>query len=436
MPMIQIDLSNIWGEVSLPELLALEQEVSAAHMAFSEDTGAEGELRGWLELPTREQTQELSRIQTAADKIRKRSDVCVVVGTDSCCLGSRAVIELLQGPNRNLTRGKGEPQIFFTGSSLSTRHWNELCKLLEGKDYSVIVVSKYGAELESSIAFRSLRWMLERKYGTDECSRRIYAVTDPEEGYLRQMARENNWKRFAFPANVGERFSLLSAAGLLPMAVAGLDIMGVLWGAAGAKEAFDLRSYENPVWMYAAVRNLMLRSGKAAELFVGFEPGFRRFGSWWQQLFAQAEGKEGKGLLPFFAEYTADLPALGQLAQQGRRNILETMVRFAPPEQSVTIGGDVKDLDGLNYLEGHSLAFVDENACQAVMAAHVDGGVPVIPIDCGPLNEETAGELIFFLELSCAVSAYTLGVNPFEGPRVEEYEGNLFSLLGKPDSTE
>ena len=430
--MINVDISNVWGDISLPDLLSIEQEIGAAHRMLTEGTGAGAQFRDWLKLPCRETTEELERILCAAKTIRANSDACVVVGIGGSYLGPRAAVELLQGPNRNIGRGKGDPQIFFAGNSLSTRHWNELMRLLEGKDFSVIVISKSGTTLEPAIAFRGLRWLLERRYGTDEAARRIYAVTDPETGALRQMAAQENWETFAIPAGVGGRFSVLSPVGLLPMAVAGIDILEVLNGAMDAKEEYDLRSFENPVWLYAGVRNALYRKGKAIEVFASFEPGFRAFGGWWQQLFGESEGKEGKGIFPVTAELTADLHSLGQLIQEGQRNLFETMVRFDGPQKEYLIGSDWKNLDGLNYLEGKSLDYVDRMAFEGTAAAHEEGGVPVITVDCGELTDRKVGELFFFLQLSCGISAYTLGVNPFDQPGVEAYKGNMFNLLGKP----
>ncbi|MBP3683513.1 MAG: glucose-6-phosphate isomerase [Oscillospiraceae bacterium] len=430
--MIQVDISNIWGTLSLPDLLAMEKEVSQAYDTLLDGSGPGGEFTEWRNLPTREETKEIKRMEKAAKKIRKDSDVCVIIGIGGSYLGTRAAIELLQGPNRNLTRGKGEPQIFFAGNNLSTRHWNELMTLLDDKDFSLIVISKSGTTTEPAIAFRGLRWMMERKYGTDEANKRIYAITDPCKGALRQMATEAGWETFSIPAGVGGRYSVLSPVGLLPMAVAGIDIMEILKGAAEAKEGCSEHSLENPVWQYAAVRNMMLRSGKSVEILASFEPGFRSFGGWWQQLFGESEGKDGKGLFPATAEFTADLHSLGQLIQDGQRNLFETMLRFAAPEQKYTIGGDWKNLDNLNYLEGKTLDYVDEQAYLGTVAAHVDGGVPVITIDCGELNAQTVGGLFYFFEDSCALSAYILGVNPFNQPGVEAYKRNMFQLLGKP----
>ena len=430
--MIKVDISNVWGQVSLPDLLAMEKEVFAAHQTLTEKTGEGNDFLGWLDLPVTEPTEEMKRIMAAAKQIRSDSDVCVVVGIGGSYLGPRAAIELLQGPNHNLGKGKGDPQIFFAGNGLSTRHWNELMRLLEGKDFSVVVISKSGTTTEPAIAFRGLKWMLERKYGTDGSRKRIYAVTDAARGALRQMADEEGWETFIIPDDVGGRFSVLTPVGLLPIAVAGIDIMEMLKGAYEAKQAYDLRSFENPVWLYAATRNLLYRHGKVIELYESYEPGFKMMGGWWQQLFGESEGKDGKGIFPATAELTADLHSLGQMIQQGERNMFETMIRFNAPEQQMVIGSDVKNLDGLNYIAGKTLDFVDDKAYLGTVQAHVDGGVPVISIDCGELNDKKMGEMFYFFELSCGVSAYILGVNPFNQPGVEMYKANMFRLLGKP----
>ena len=429
--MITVDISNIWGELSLPELLQAEKEVFDAHMLLTDRNGRGSDFLGWLDLPVEEETQEIARIRAAAKTIRETSDVFVVVGIGGSYLGPRAAIELLQGANRNLGKGKGDPMILYAGNTLSTRAWNELVKLLEGKDFSLCLISKSGTTTEPAIATRALRWLLERKYGTDGAKKRTYAITDPQKGALRQMAEEEGWERFPIPQSVGGRYSVLTAVGLLPMAVAGIDPMEVMAGAAEAKKEYDLRSFENPVWLYAAIRNLLYRKGKCIEILESFEPGFQSMGGWWQQLFGESEGKEGKGIFPVYAEFTPDLHSLGQLIQQGERNMFETMIRFDAPDNAYTIGSDYKNLDGLNYLEGKTLDFVDEQAYRGTLAAHVDGGVPVITVEAGKLDAAKVGELFWFFELSCAVSAYTLGVNPFDQPGVEAYKQNMFALLGK-----
>ena len=430
--MIKVDISNVWGQVSLPELLAMEKEVFAAHQTLVDGSGEGNDFLGWLNLPTAQPTSEMQRISAAAERIRKSSDVFVVVGIGGSYLGPRAAIELVQGCNHNIGKGKGDPQIFYAGNGLSTRAWHELQRLLEGKDFSIALISKSGTTTEPAIATRNLRAMLERKYGAEGAKSRIYAITDPCKGALRQMATEEGWETFVIPPNVGGRYSVLTAVGLLPMAVAGIDINAVMAAAAEAKKIYDIRSFENPVWLYAAVRNLLYRRGKCIEILESFEPGFKMMGGWWQQLFGESEGKDGKGIFPVTAEFTADLHSLGQMIQQGERNIFETMVRFDPPIRRTLVSADWKNLDGLSYLEGKTLDFVDEQAYLGTLAAHVDGGVPVITMDMGELNDAKLGELFYFFELACGVSAYMLGVNPFNQPGVEFYKRNMFHLLGKP----
>lgn len=431
--MIQVDISNVWCGIEFADLMRMEQEVFAAHAMLADGTGEGSEFRGWMDLLKRDRTLELERIQAAAEKIRSQSQAVVVVGIGGSCLGAKAAIDLLQGPNRNLHCGeKGNPQIFFAGDTLSTRAWNDLCSLLDGRDFSVIIISKSGTTTEPAIAIRALRRMLEDKYGAGGARERIYAVTDPVKGALRQMAEEEGWQSFSIPQNVGGRYSVLTAVGLLPMAAAGIDIAAMAEGAAQAIREYDLRSFENPVWLYAAVRNLLYRRGKTAELLCGFEPGFRNFGLWWQHLFAESEGKEGKGLLPVCAQYPADLHSLGQMIQQGERNLFETVFRFEPPLKTCTIARIEQNRDGLNYLAGRTLDDVEEKICLAAIDAHVDGGVPALTVDCGALDGHSLGALFYFLELTCAISGYILGVNPFNQPGVEKYKRNMFALLGKP----
>ena len=323
--MLKVDLSNVWGDLSLPDLLATEQEVFAAHKTLAEGRGPGNDFLGWLELPTFEETEELQRIRRAAERIRADSDVFVVVGIGGSYLGPRAAIELVKGQNHNLK--DSDPQVFFAGNNLSTRAWQELCELLEGKDFSINIISKSGTTTEPAIATRALRWMLERKYGAEKAKKRIYVTTDPKHGALRQMATEEGYESFIIPPNVGGRYSVLTAVGLLPMAVAGIAPMDVMLGAARARKELDIRSFENPAWQYAAIRNLLYRRGKAIELLGCYEPSFRYFAGWWQQLFGESEGKDGKGLFPATVEFTADLHSLGQMIQQGQRNLFETIVR-------------------------------------------------------------------------------------------------------------
>ncbi len=428
--MINLDISNIWGQYTLNDLLVLEQETFAAHKALLEGKGPGSDYLGWMNLPVFEATDEMVRIQAAAKRIREHSEIFVVVGIGGSYLGPRAAIELVKGQNHNL-RGK-DPQIFFAGNNLSTRAWQELSALLEGKDFSINIISKSGTTTEPAIATRALKWMLERKYGAEEARKHIFVTTDPEKGALRQMALEEGYESFVIPPNVGGRYSVLTAVGLLPMAVAGMDITEVMFGAASAQRDMETFSFENPAWLYAAARNLLYRNGKALELLCNWEPAARFFGGWWQQLFGESEGKDGKGIFPVPVEFTADLHSLGQMIQQGERNIFETVIRFAPPRKKTMIELEWKNLDGLNYLEGKSLDYVEEQAFQGTLEAHVDGGVPVVLVQADEVCDRTLGELFYFFELSCGISAYMLGVNPFNQPGVEFYKRNMFQLLGKP----
>ena len=413
------------------DIKGLETQVSAAHGLVNDKTGLGNDFLGWVDLPVNYDKEEFARIEAAAARIRKDTDIFIAIGIGGSYLGARAAIEFLKSPHYNAKK-KDTPDVYFAGNTISSTALSDLLELCEGRRVSINVISKSGTTTEPAIATRALRWMLERKYGTEGAKSRIYAITDPCKGALRQMATEEGWETFVIPPDVGGRFSVLTPVGLLPLAVAGIDIMELMNGAADAKGSYDLRSFENPVWQYAAVRNLLYRNGKAMEIFESYEPGFKMFGGWWQQLFGESEGKDGKGLFPVTAEFTADLHSLGQMIQQGQRNIFETMVRFDPPAARYTIGSDWKNLDGLNYLEGKTLDFVDEKAYLGTVAAHVDGGVPVITMDCGELNDRKVGELFYFLELCCGVSAYILDVNPFNQPGVELYKRNMFQLLGKP----
>ena len=431
--MINVDISNIWGNLSLNDLLSREKDVLAAHKLLLEGKGPGNDFLGWLELPTFEETEEIRRIKAAAKRIRENSEVFVVVGIGGSYLGPRAAIELSKGQFYNLT-GK-DTQVFFAGNGLSTRAWQELCELLEGKDFSINIISKSGTTTEPAIATRALKWMLERKYGADKAKQRIYVTTDPQKGALRQMATEEGYESFIIPPDVGGRYSVLSAVGLLPMAVAGMDVGEVMFGAAQAKRDLNQYSFENPAWLYAAGRNLLYENGKKIEMLCSYEPSFKYFAGWWQQLFGESEGKDGKALFPAVAEFTADLHSLGQLIQQGERNLFETVVRFKPSRKRVQIEMDWKNLDGLNYLEGKTLDFVEEQAFLGTLAAHTDGGVPVMLVQADEICDRTIGELFYFFELSCGISAYMLGVNPFNQPGVEFYKRNMFRLLGKPGYT-
>ena len=425
--MIEVDISNVWGALSLTDLLEIEQEVAAAYTALVEGICPGGAARGWMELPLRNPTEETERILKAADKIRKEADACVVIGIGGS-LGARGVMELLQGCDRNIGKGKGDPMLLFAGENFSTRSWNHLMELLEERDFSLIVAAGAEMELETALAFRALRWKLERKYGSDEAAGRIYVVTDPEKGELHQMAKVGRWETFALPEKVPGPFAVLTPAGLLPLAVAGIDIMALLNGAADGKEQYTLGSFENPVWLYGALRNVLQRMGMATELAASFEPSFHSFGRWWQQLFGTAGEKN---LLTMPLELTTDLHYLGQTLEHAPGKFFETVVRFDPPAQQHIIGLDWRDLDRLNDLEGKPLEFVEEAAWQGILGAHGDAGVPVLVMNCGRLNTRKTGELIWFLELGCAISALVQGADFSREPVSQSCRQNLLSLLGR-----
>lgn len=430
--MIQIDISNIWGQIDLPDLLAMEQVAFDAHEKLSNGTGQGGGFRGWLKLASKTTAEELERIQAAAEQIRSDSNVCVVLGVGGACSGAWAAMELLQGRNRNLGKGKGDPEIFFLGNSLNTYHWYQLVDLLEDKDFSLVVISGASEPLaqEAAINFRGLKWILERRYGTEEANNRIYAVIDSEQGPLGQMASENSWFSLSIPSNITEPFSVLTAAGLLPMAVAGIDIAGIIAGAAEAEKEYDLRSFENPVWLYAAVRSLM-QQNVPVELLGSFEPDFAGFGDWWVQLFGSAEGAAEKGLFPGYVDLTQK-PSTVHLVLKRKRVLFETMIRFDAPERKYEIGFDVKDLDESNYLAGKNLDQVEEQIFLGTVEAHADAGVPVMVLDCGARNEETLGHMFYFFQLSCAISAYMQETDPFDRSGVTAYRENMLWFLGKP----
>lgn len=387
--MIQVDISNIWGEVSLTDLLSIESELSAAHMAVTYGDA----VPAWLELPERAPTAEHMRMLAVAHRIRENSDILVVVADEEARAGIRGVIELLQGPDRNLRRSKGDPVILWAGSDLSSVSWNQLTRLLEGKDFSICVLSGPELRTETAVAFRNLRWMLERRCGTAQAKLRICAAADAERGALRQMAQENGWECFTLPADAGEGCAVLSPGWLLPLAVAGLDTMALLRGAKKAKAELELRSFENPLWLYTAARCLMARRGRGPELLASYEPGFAGLGAWHRQLFRKP--------VSFFAP----LPGMDPLLHAGMPGAFETLIRFAPPVRRTVIWEDVKDLEGLNHLAGQHLDQLEEQTALDAMAAHADLGIPVISIDCGRADEEQLGELLWFLELGSALCA-------------------------------
>ena len=426
--MIKVDLSSVSNFVSEDALKAMAPRVAAAHQTLENGTGAGNDFLGWRELPVNYDKEEFARIKKAAAKIQSDSEALVVIGIGGSYLGARAAIEFMNGVMHNET----DPvKIYFAGNHLSTRALNALAARLENVDFSINIVSKSGSTMETAVAARMFRWMLNRKYGPDEAKKRIYVTTDPVKGKLRALAKEEGYTTFPIPSNVGGRYSVFTACGLLPMAVVGIDIRSVMAGARQAETELNVRSMENPAWLYAAARNLMYENGKKIEMLCSYEPDFEYVGRWWQQLFGESEGKDGKGIFPACAQFTTDLHSMGQMIQQGERNLFETVVRFDPDEHDLGIEIDWKNIDDLNYLAGKTVSYVEENAFQGVVTAHVDGGVPVIVLKCGPMNARTLGYLMYFFQLSCGISAYVLGVNPFNQPGVEAYKKNMMTNLGR-----
>ena len=429
--MLDVQLFDLQSFLPLPYQEALLPRLKGAHEKLQNGSGLGGEFTGWVHLPRTYDRAEFARIQAAARKIQSDSQALVVIGIGGSYLGARGVIDCLCSPNYNL-KHKSTPNIYFIGNGLSSDALDEVLELVADVDFSVNVISKSGTTTEPAVAFRFFRDALEKKYGKEGARGRIYATTDRARGALKSLADSEGWETFVVPDDIGGRYSVLTAVGLLPIAAAGVNITALMEGAADMMARCADASFESPAWQYAAIRNLLYRRGKAIELLGCYEPSFRYFAGWWQQLFGESEGKDGKGLFPATVEFTADLHSLGQMIQQGQRNLFETIVRFAPPRKRTTIEVDWKNLDGLNYLEGKTLDFVEEQAFQGTLSAHVDGGVPNIVLQTDEVDADTLGELFYFFELSCGISAYMLGVNPFNQPGVEFYKKNMFHLLGKP----
>ncbi len=430
--MIQVDLTNMQRFISLPYEAALAPRMLLAQKRLISGSGEGGAFTGWVQLPENYDREEFGRIQAAAEKIKRDSQALVVIGIGGSYLGARGVIECLQSPNYNLKK-KDTPNIYFAGNGLDSDQLSEIEGLLEGQDFSINVISKSGTTTEPAVAFRFFRRMLEEKYGKDEAARRIYATTDRSRGALKALADEAGYETFVVPDNIGGRYSVLTAVGLLPIAVSGVDICQLMEGAREMMEVCKTTDMtENPAWRYAGARYELYRSGKKIEILACFDPAFRFMAEWWKQLYGESEGKEGKGLFPASVEYTADLHSMGQYIQEGERHLLETVVRFGPSAHENPVPFDEGNGDGLNFLAGRSMDFIKTQAMDGTLLAHVEGGVPNIVVQAGARNAHTLGELIYFFEFSCGLSGYLLDVNPFDQPGVEAYKKNMFALLGKP----
>ena len=428
--MLKLDLSNASSFLPQDYLSSRMEALEKARVMLAEHNGPGGDFTGWVRLPEEYDKEEFARIQDAARKIRSDSDVLVVIGIGGSYLGARAVIELLGSADHKLSPNK--PEIFFAGNGLSTDAMGDLMDYLEGKDWSINIISKSGTTTEPAVAFRVFKGLLEEKYGKEAARKRIYATTDAKKGALKGLADAEGYEEFVVPDAVGGRYSVLTAVGLLPIAVAGVDIEALMAGAAEAMDVLAQPGADNIAWQYAAARNALYDAGKAVELLVGYEPAFRFFAEWWKQLYGESEGKEGKGLFPASVEFTADLHSMGQYIQQGQRILLETVVKFSRSRRTITIPNDPDNVDGLNFLTGKPLQFVAEQAMRGTLLAHVDGGVPNLVVEADARDERTVGQLIYFFEYACGLSGYLLGVNPFDQPGVEAYKKNMFALLGKP----
>lgn len=413
----------------------LAPAVKQAHEMLHGKTGPGRDFLGWVDLPVAGGQEELARIKRAAEKIRGDSDVFLVIGIGGSYLGAKAAIDILGHTFYNLlpkAKRKG-PEIYFVGNNISPVYLTHLLDVIEGKDVSVNVISKSGTTTEPAVAFRILREYLEKRYGREEARRRIYATTDKSRGALRKLADEEGYETFVIPDDVGGRFSVLTAVGLLPIAVSGADVDELMRGAAEAYERYltpDLG--QNPCYRYAAVRNALYRKGKTIELLVSYEPQFRYFAEWWKQLYGESEGKDGKGIFPASAEFSADLHSMGQYIQDGMRLLFETVIHVVKPAVDAVISEDPANLDGLNFLAGKGMDYVNKMAFAGTLLAHVDGGVPNLVVEVPEVSPYHLGELIYFFEKACGISGYLLGVNPFDQPGVEAYKANMYALLGKP----
>ena len=421
------------------EIQKYAKKVSDIHGKLHEEKDDENEFLGWLELPTKYNKREFKKIKECAKKIQSDSDVLVVIGIGGSYLGARAVIESLTNTFYNLQdkEMRKTPQIIYVGNNLSPNYMNDVIDLVSSKDFSINVISKSGTTTEPAIAFRIFRELIEAKYGLEEARKRIYVTTDKKKGALKTLAQKEKYETFVIPDNVGGRYSVLTAVGLLPIAVAGIDIDKLMKGARLAQDKYcDPELKYNECYQYAVVRNILYKNDKNIEILVNYEPKMHYMTEWWKQLFGESEGKKEKGIYPSGADFTTDLHSLGQYIQEGRRNLFETVIRIEKPETNISINIDEDDLDGLNYLVGKSLDFVNKKAMEGTIQAHKDGDVPNILITMDELTPETLGQLIYFFELACAMSGSILGVNPFDQPGVEKYKKNMFKLLGKPTKTE
>lgn len=435
MSSISFDYKKALPFVGQHEIDYMSEYVASAHKMLHDKTGAGNDFLGWVDLPVDYDKEEFARIKKAAEKIRSDSDVLVVIGIGGSYLGARAAIEMLSHSFYNALdkEKRGAPAIFYAGNSISSTYLAELLEAVEGKDISVNVISKSGTTTEPAIAFRIFKELLEKKYGKEGARGRIYATTDAKRGALKSLADAEGYESFVISDDVGGRYSVLTAVGLLPIAAAGIDIDAMMQGAADARERYmNPNLAENECYQYAAVRNALLKKGKSVEMMINFEPALHYFGEWWKQLYGESEGKDGKGIFPAAADFSTDLHSMGQYIQDGQRILFETAIRVAAPKKNITIEATDDNIDGLNFLAGKTLDYVNEKAAEGTALAHTDGGVPNLTVTVPELSAYYFGQLVYFFEKACGISGYLLGVNPFDQPGVEAYKKNMFALLGKP----
>ncbi|TMV50746.1 glucose-6-phosphate isomerase [Paenibacillus mesophilus] len=432
---LQFDYSPALAFVQQHEIDYFREPIRLAHEQLHRGTGAGADYLGWIELPTQYDREEFARIRDAAKRIQSDSDALVVIGIGGSYLGARAAIEMLSHSFYNMLpkEKRNTPEVYFVGNNISSTYVTHLLQLLEGKRVSVNVISKSGTTTEPAIAFRIFRELLERQYGKDGARKRIYATTDREKGALKKLADAEGYETFVIPDDVGGRYSVLTAVGLLPIAVAGIDIDSMMQGAADASREYSSPDLEaNASYQYAAVRNALYRKGKAIEILVNYEPSLHYVSEWWKQLYGESEGKDQKGIYPASVDFSADLHSMGQFIQEGSRNLFETVIQVANVPEQIVIGTDPENLDGLNFLAGQTMDFVNKKAFQGTMLAHTDGGVPNLIVTIPDISAYSFGYMAYFFEKACGVSGYLLGVNPFDQPGVEAYKKNMFALLGKP----
>ena len=431
--MVKVYLEN--SGIEEKDILKYHEKVQEIHNNINEIADSETEFLGWVNLPENYDKAEVIRIKKAAERIKNNSDILIVIGIGGSYLGARAVIECLTSSFSNMLskEKRGVPLVLYAGNNISPNYLNELIEAIEGKDFSINVISKSGTTTEPAIAFRTFREILENKYGIEEARKRIFVTTDKEKGALKKLSDEEGYENFVIPDNVGGRYSVLTPVGLLPIAVAGIDIEKLMKGASIAREKYlDSDVKYNDCYRYAVARNILYSNGKNIEILVNYEPKMHYITEWWKQLFGESEGKENKGIFPAGVDFTTDLHSMGQYIQQGERKLFETVISVNESKTDMEIRAEEDNIDGLNYLAGKSMDYVNKKAMEGTILAHVTGGCPNIKIEINKLDEETIGHLIYFFEKACAMSGYILGINPFNQPGVEEYKKNMFRLLGKP----